>query len=224
MAMQATFDQLPAVPATAKQRNYIGALIDELGWHSEQLAMYAHEQSVDLVSMSMVQAGALIDGLKQLVKGDDEPGLFDTPPPARRPTLATVQCRVCGKDARIPILADAKICASCSADLPGQRAIIEATLDSATARSFNAELDLHALLADAGEQALARYQNAVALREANDPRIATAWAKALAAGDALAALLAAHDAQVAATAALSQALSHSEVALLEIARAQGKEV
>jgi hypothetical protein len=152
----------------------------------------------------------------------DPAALFDTPPPARRPILATVQCRVCGKDARIPILADAKICASCSADLPGQQAIIEATLDLATARSFNAELDLHALLADAGEQTLTRYQNAVALREASDPRIAAAWAKALATGDALAALLAAHDAQVSATATLSQLLVQSEVALAEIARAMGK--
>ena len=216
--MQVTFDQLPAVPATAIQRNYIGALIDELGWHSEQLAMYAHEQSGDLVSMSMVQAGALIDGLKQLVKGDDEPGLFDTPPPTRTPTRARVICLVCGNEARIPILRDGKICDTCLADLSGQRARIEATLDSATACSFMAELDLHALLADAGEQTLARYHNAVALREANDPRIAAAWTKALATGDALAALLAAHDAQVSATAALSQLLVQSEVALAEIER------
>lgn len=257
------FDQLPTVPATPKQRNYIGALIDDLGWHSEQLAMYAHELNVDLVSMSMVQAGALIDGLKRLAEGkdcfrfcdqrgcgrpfittdasrkycdlclpnhingagiledDDEPGLFDTPPPTRRPILALIQCRVCGNEARIPILADAKICDACLSDLPGITARIEATLDSATARSFNAELDLHALIADAGEQTLARYQNAVALREANDPRIAAAWAKALAASDALAALLAAHDAQVTATSALSRLLAHSEVALAEIAKVHG---
>lgn len=220
--MQTTFDQLPAVPATAKQRNYIGALIDDLGWHSEQLAMYAHEQNVDLVDMSMAQASTLIDDLRRQAKGDDEPGLFDTPPPTRRATRARVQCLVCGHEARIPILRDGKVCDTCLGDLPGQRARLAATLDAATQRSCNAELDLHALLADAGERTIERYQNAVALREAGDPRIAKAWAAALAAGDALAALLAAHDAQVAATAALSQALSYGEVALAEIAKVEGK--
>lgn len=148
----------------------------------------------------------------------DQVGLFDTPPPVRTPTRARVICLVCGHEARIPILRDGKVCDTCMADLPGQRALIEATLDSATQRSFNAELDLHALLADAGEQTLTRYQNAVALREAGDPRIGKAWAAALAVGDGLAALLAAHDAQIAATAALSQALSYGEVALAEIER------
>jgi hypothetical protein len=222
--MQTTFDQLPAVPATAKQRNYIGALIDDLGWHSEQLAMYAHEQNVDLVDMSMAQASTLIDDLRRLAKGDDEPGLFDTPPPTRRATRALVQCLVCGHEARIPILRAGKVCDVCLGDLPGQRALIEATLDSATQRSFNAELDLHTAIDDASEHTIERYQNAVALREADDPRIAAAWAKALAVGDALAALLAAHDAQVAATAALSQALVHSQVALAEIDRVEGKTV
>lgn len=153
----------------------------------------------------------------------DQAGLFDTPPPVRKTIRALIQCRVCGTDSRIPILADAKICDPCLADLPGIKARLEATLDSATTRSFNADLDLHALIADAHEQTLTRYQNAVALREANDPRIGAAWSKALAAHDALAALLAAHDAQVAATAALSQTLAHSEVALAEIARLEYSE-
>lgn len=152
----------------------------------------------------------------------DPAALFDTPPPVRTPTRARVICLVCGHEARIPILRDGKVCDTCMADLPGQQAIIEATLDAATARSYNADLDLHTLLADAGEQALERYYNAVTLREASDPRIGAAWAKALAVGDVLSALLAAHDAQVAATAALSQALVQSQVALLEIAKAQGK--
>lgn len=147
---------------------------------------------------------------------DDEPGLFDTPPPVRTPTRARVICLVCGDEARIPILRDGKVCDTCMADLPGQQAIIEATLDSAAARSFNAELDLHALLSDAGEQTLERYHNAVALREANDPRIAAAWAKALAVGDALSALLAAHDTHIAAAQALNQLLIQSQVALAEI--------
>lgn len=149
---------------------------------------------------------------------DDEPGLFDTPPPVRTPTRARVICLVCGHEARIPILADAKICDSCGRDLEVTKARIEAALDDATARSYNADLDLHTLLADAHEQALARYQNAVALREANDPRITAAWAKALTAGDGLSALLAAHDTHIAAAQALNQLLVQSQVALAEIAK------
>lgn len=149
---------------------------------------------------------------------DDEPGLFDTPPPVRYPRRASVQCRVCGKDALISILADAKICDSCGRDLEATKASIEAALDDATARSFNADLDLHTLLADAHEQTAARYQNAVALREAGDPRIAAAWAKALAVGDGLSALLAAHDTHIAAAHALNQLLVQSQVALAEIAK------
>lgn len=156
--------------------------------------------------------------LSLLTETDDEPGLFDTPPPVRTPTRARVICLACGHEARIPILRDGKVCDTCLASLPGQQAIIEATLDAATARSYNADLDLHTLLADAGEQTLARYHNAVALREASDPRIVVAWAKALAVGDALSALLAAHDAHIAAAQSLNQLLVQSQVALAEIAK------
>lgn len=153
---------------------------------------------------------------------DNAPGLFDEPPPVRRPTRVRMQCHVCGHEARIPILADAKICDACLSDLPGIKARLEAELERAEQASVNAELNLHTTIADASEQTLTRYQNAVALREANDPRIGAAWARALAVGDGLATLLAAHDAQVAATAALSRLLAQSEVALQEIARAEGK--
>jgi hypothetical protein len=57
-------------PATPKQRNYIARLMDDLGWTSEQLAVYADEQQVDLVSMTKNQASTFIDGLKKLVVRD----------------------------------------------------------------------------------------------------------------------------------------------------------
>lgn len=56
----------PDAPASDKQRNYVVTLQDNLTWNSEQLAAYAEEQSVDLVTMTKGQASLFIDGLKKL--------------------------------------------------------------------------------------------------------------------------------------------------------------
>ena len=56
----------PDSPASDKQRNYIATLQDQMNWGSEQLATYADEQSVDLVTMTKGQASVFIDGLKKL--------------------------------------------------------------------------------------------------------------------------------------------------------------
>ena len=56
----------PDAPASDNQRNYIATLQDKLTWNSEQLAAYAEEQRVDLVTMTKGQASAFIDGLKKL--------------------------------------------------------------------------------------------------------------------------------------------------------------
>ena len=56
----------PDSPASDKQRNYIATLQDNLSWSNEQLASYAGEHSVDLVTMTKGQASAFIDGLKKL--------------------------------------------------------------------------------------------------------------------------------------------------------------
>jgi len=58
----------PDAPASDKQRNYIVTLQDNLTWNSEQLAGYAEEQSVDLVTMTKGQASVFIDGLKKLAE------------------------------------------------------------------------------------------------------------------------------------------------------------
>jgi hypothetical protein len=58
----------PDAPASEKQRNYIATLQDNLTWTSEQLAAYAEEQSVDLVTMTKGQASTFIDGLKKLTE------------------------------------------------------------------------------------------------------------------------------------------------------------
>lgn len=58
----------PEAPASDKQRNYIAALQEDLSWSSEQLAAYAREQNVDLVTMTKGQASTFIDGLKKLAE------------------------------------------------------------------------------------------------------------------------------------------------------------
>jgi len=58
----------PDAPASDKQRNYVVTLQDNLAWNSEQLASYAEEQSVDLVTMTKGQASLFIDGLKKLAE------------------------------------------------------------------------------------------------------------------------------------------------------------
>jgi hypothetical protein len=58
----------PDAPASDNQRNYIATLQDKLAWNSEQLAGYAEEQSIDLVTMTKGQASGFIDGLKKLAE------------------------------------------------------------------------------------------------------------------------------------------------------------
>ena len=58
----------PDAPASDNQRNYIATLQDKLAWNSEQLATYAEEHSVDLVTMTKGQASGFIDGLKKLAE------------------------------------------------------------------------------------------------------------------------------------------------------------
>ncbi|MCG8351635.1 MAG: hypothetical protein MI924_28035 [Chloroflexales bacterium] len=58
----------PDSPASEKQRNYIGALQDDLTWTSEQLATYAVEHGIDIVNMTKGQASGFIDSLKKLAE------------------------------------------------------------------------------------------------------------------------------------------------------------
>jgi hypothetical protein len=58
----------PDAPASDNQRNYIATLQDKLAWNSEQLATYAEEHDVDLVTMTKGQASGFIDGLKKLAE------------------------------------------------------------------------------------------------------------------------------------------------------------
>lgn len=64
-----THTTTPAM-ASQKQRAYIAQLVDDIGWHSEQLAAYAAEQKVDLAAMTIDQASRLINGLKRLANQD----------------------------------------------------------------------------------------------------------------------------------------------------------
>lgn len=58
----------PDAPASEKQRNYIATLQDHLHWTSDELASYAAEHGVNLVTLTKGQASAFIDELKQLAE------------------------------------------------------------------------------------------------------------------------------------------------------------
>lgn len=60
-------------PASDKQLRYIAHLQDDLCWTSEQLAVYANEHGVDLAGMTLRQASAFINGLKQLAEEKGPP-------------------------------------------------------------------------------------------------------------------------------------------------------
>ena len=82
----------PDAPASDKQRNYIATLQEQLGWSSEQLAAYAQEQEIDLVSMTKGQASAFIDGLKALGEQTTEPTpRQDRPAHGRAPVTVPVE-------------------------------------------------------------------------------------------------------------------------------------
>ena len=71
----------PDAPASDKQRNYIAALQEDLAWSAEQLAGYANDQQLDLVTMTKGQASSFIDGLKKLA--EDRSNYVDNRPAAR---------------------------------------------------------------------------------------------------------------------------------------------
>lgn len=79
----------PEAPASEKQRNYISTLQDQLTWTSEQLTNYAHEQGVDLVTLTKGQASIFIDGLKKLA--DDYIRYHEMQKPGVNVALATAR-------------------------------------------------------------------------------------------------------------------------------------
>lgn len=70
----------PDAPASDKQRNYIATLQENMSWTNEQLAVYAGEHNVDLVTLTKGQASGFIDGLKKLA---DERGRYSAEPRPR---------------------------------------------------------------------------------------------------------------------------------------------
>ena len=84
----------PEAPASEKQRNYIGALQEDLTWSNDQLSAYATEQSVDLVTMTKGQASTFIDGLKKMAedRGNYATRQQSVPPqPAKNAASATAE-------------------------------------------------------------------------------------------------------------------------------------
>jgi hypothetical protein len=58
----------PDAPASEKQRHYIAALQEDLAWTREQLASYADDQGLDLVTLTKGDASTFIDDLKRLAE------------------------------------------------------------------------------------------------------------------------------------------------------------
>lgn len=74
-------------PASDKQRRYIGALQDDLGWHSEYMAQFAKEHRIDLVALSKADAGYLIEQMKAAL---DEPTKVAQKPAPQAPSADLV--------------------------------------------------------------------------------------------------------------------------------------
>ncbi len=58
----------PDAPASEKQRHYIAALQEDLSWTKEQLATYAYDQGVEMLTLTKGQASSFIDKLKKLAE------------------------------------------------------------------------------------------------------------------------------------------------------------
>lgn len=75
--MDDVFDQplanIKPPKATQKQLNYIGSLIDDLGWHSEYLAEWAAKRKVDLADLDIVTAAQLITALAEEAQREYKP-------------------------------------------------------------------------------------------------------------------------------------------------------
>lgn len=63
----------PDAPASEKQRTYMDYLLRELGWDNEQLANFAGERGLNLLTLTKREASELIDQLKQVQTGTPEP-------------------------------------------------------------------------------------------------------------------------------------------------------
>ena len=60
-------------PASDKQRRFIAGLQDDLGWHSEYMAVFAKEHKIDLVALSKADASYLIEQMQRLRDEGDKP-------------------------------------------------------------------------------------------------------------------------------------------------------
>ena len=62
----------PDAPASEKQRAYMDYLLKELEWTSDQLAAFAAERDLNMLTLTKREASALIDELKGVLAGVDD--------------------------------------------------------------------------------------------------------------------------------------------------------
>jgi hypothetical protein len=72
----------PDAPASEKQRAYMDYLLKELEWTSDQLAAFAAERDLNLLTLTKREASALIDDLKGVLAGVDDATAAATGQPA----------------------------------------------------------------------------------------------------------------------------------------------
>ena len=72
----------PDAPASEKQRAYMDYLLKELEWTSDQLAAFAAERELNVLTLTKREASALIDDLKGVLAGVDDTATEATGQPA----------------------------------------------------------------------------------------------------------------------------------------------
>lgn len=125
----------------------------------------------------------------------NDPAPLAFTPPARPPLGARITCRVCGKDATVPILAPAKLCDTCRADLGETEAHIAQQLAEAESLFRAAVEEWDAILAEAPVEDRARYERACERRLTMQPeKFKALYQQALARKDGLTLLFQAKEA------------------------------
>lgn len=161
----------------------------------------------------------------EAAENDSAPLDFDIQRPVR---LAMITCAVCGVAARIPFLADGKLCDLCRADLVMAESNVRADLglvQDVRDACWEDWVELHGAATPEDQD---RYSVASEARKTGMVRgkpvapatIEKLWADATQKGDGLSTLLEQHDICIAADRGLTQARHRAELALREIEAAR----
>jgi hypothetical protein len=161
----------------------------------------------------------------EVAENDTDPLDFSIERPVR---LALITCAVCGAAARIPFLADGKLCDLCRMDLALAEANVRYALGKAEekrAQTWENWTATHEAATPADQDRYSAAREARRTGMVKGKPVAPAaidrmWTEARAKGDGLSVLIEAHDACVAADLVLNRARYQAGVALAEIEAAR----